>query len=425
MYFCIVVVIALFSPRHVVGNNSSVGTQLYKDLLLNYEKNVRPGINYSYPTTVECEFRFAGLNGFKEIDSKLSITGVFVIRWFDERLIWNPYTYGGIYSTLLHKESLWIPDIAVTNAYSGVRFLYGIDFDIRAYYNGTMVMVTGDNFDVYCDADVTYYPVDIQTCFMNMVLWSSFPWEVTFEKVDVDHSLRDVTTSNPSWDVTEVKMFTEINPKIKTTMLNIRIKLKRLSEYIVINMILPVSFLCVINIFVFFLPADSGERIGFSITLLLSVAVFMTILSDSLPQSSRPQIAALCYFLFSQLMISILMMIFTIYGLRFYWMDPEKPIPTYMKFVSRVIGRLVGCQCCKRRQLTGVVEPVLTPDSGSGENGKKHVANFDKIPLDADEHFTWQKIANDFDNFCIIVFIFAIVLTNAVFCGKLSSNPEL
>ncbi|XP_033751867.1 neuronal acetylcholine receptor subunit alpha-6-like [Pecten maximus] len=424
MYFCILVVIALYSPRLVMGNNSSVDTQLYKDLLLNYEKNVRPGINYSYPTMVECEFTLAGLNRFKEIDSKISILGVFAIQWFDERLSWNPYEYGGILSTLVPENLLWKPDIAITNSHSGIRFLYGGGFHIRVLYDGTITLTTGDTYDLYCTADVTYYPVDTQTCYMAMVLWNSYPWEVTFDHVDVYKNMDNFTSTNPSWDVTETTMYTTVDQTLALTILNIRIRLKRLSEYVVINMILPVCFLCVINIFVFFLPAESGERIGFSITLLLSVAVFMTILSDSLPQSSRPQIAVLCYFLFSQLMVSILMMVFTIFGLRFYWMSPERPIPVYLKRFSQTMGWLVGCQCFKRRKIIDVEEPERIPDSGKDEYNIKSVAELDETPHEADEHTTWHKIASDFDNFCIIFFILLIFLTNAVFCGRLL-NPQL
>ena len=48
---------------------------------------------------------------------------------------------------------------------------------------------------------------------------------------------------------------------------------KRRSVFMVINLILLVVFLALLNIFVFFLPQDSGERIGYAITLLLTVVV--------------------------------------------------------------------------------------------------------------------------------------------------------
>ncbi|OWF51934.1 Neuronal acetylcholine receptor subunit alpha-6 [Mizuhopecten yessoensis] len=426
MDICIPTLFVMLLSTLATGNNTSVGTQLYRSLLLNYEKNVRPGLDYSYPTMVKCQFKFVGLNRFQEIDSKLSIQGVFIIEWFDERLMWDPYANGNISSTLVPQELLWKPDIAIANAYFGVQFLIKDGVSIRVKYNGALMWVTGDTFVIYCDADVTYYPVDSQTCSINMITWNSYPFEVTFDKVGADTTFeRNFSAGNPSWDVKDITMTTTINPGIATTVLSVNIKLKRLPEYIVVNIILPVCFLCIINIFVFVLPAESGERIGFSITLLLSVAVFMTILSDSLPQSSRPQIATLCYFLFSQLMVSILMMIFTIYGLRFYWMMPDKSIPVYLKLFSRIMDRVcLGSQCCKLSKQVTSIKPTTEhiPDSGKQESNFRTVPELEEILPEPDEYLTWQKIANDFDNFCIIFFMTLIVVTNAVFCERLSSQ---
>jgi hypothetical protein len=46
----------------------------------------------------------------------------------------------------------------------------------------------------------------------------------------------------------------------------------------------------ILNVFVFLLPADSGERVGYAITMLLAIAVFLTISSDSLPAMSNPHV---------------------------------------------------------------------------------------------------------------------------------------
>ncbi|XP_069131626.1 neuronal acetylcholine receptor subunit alpha-3-like [Argopecten irradians] len=408
--------VAMVVLRLVTANNSTIGTKLYTDLLSNYEKNVRPGVNYSIPTFVQCQFTLVAFNGLKEIDSKVSFTAGFAIFWHDDRLTWNPNAYGGITSTLIPTELLWKPDIAITNSFDGIQLLYKNEFSIRVHHNGTMRMVTGDKYHLYCNADVTYNPIDIQTCDMQMMTWSSFPNEITFYEVEAD-SLHHVATSDPTWNVTEVKMFTR--NILHLTTLTVRIKLKRLPEYVVINMILPVCFLCVINIFVFFLPVESGERIGFSITLLLSVAVFMTILSDSLPQSSRPQIAVLCYFMFSQLLLSIFMMVFTIVGLRIYWANPQRQIPVYLKLFSRIMGTIYGCQCCKRRKLISI-----EPESSEDECDKKRVKEHDQNNQKVEELLTWQKVANDFDNFCIVFFTLLISISTVVFCVNLIENPE-
>ncbi|KAH3874123.1 hypothetical protein DPMN_037364 [Dreissena polymorpha] len=49
---------------------------------------------------------------------------------------------------------------------------------------------------------------------------------------------------------------------------------------------LPIIFISFLNTFCFILPSDGGERITFCISLFLTLAVFMTIVNGSFPESS-------------------------------------------------------------------------------------------------------------------------------------------
>jgi len=53
-----------------------------------------------------------------------------------------------------------------------------------------------------------------------------------------------------------------------------------------INMVLPVIILAIVGPFVFVLPVESGEKIGFALTVLLNMSVVMTIVSDNIPPIS-------------------------------------------------------------------------------------------------------------------------------------------
>ena len=64
------------------------------------------------------------------------------------------------------------------------------------------------------------------------------------------------------------------------------LRLQRLRTYYVVAIVIPVLFLSLTATLVFALPADSGEKMGTSITVLLSFAVYLTIVSDQMPQTS-------------------------------------------------------------------------------------------------------------------------------------------
>ena len=64
------------------------------------------------------------------------------------------------------------------------------------------------------------------------------------------------------------------------------VNLKRKYSYYLLNMLLPVIVLAIMAPFVFVLPVESGEKNGFALTILLSLSVVMTIVSDNIPPTS-------------------------------------------------------------------------------------------------------------------------------------------
>ena len=69
-------------------------------------------------------------------------------------------------------------------------------------------------------------------------------------------------------------------------MITFTLVLHRMSTYHVLAIIIPVLFLSLTATLVFALPADSGEKMGTSITVLLAFAVYLSIVSDQMPQTS-------------------------------------------------------------------------------------------------------------------------------------------
>lgn len=52
------------------------------------------------------------------------------------------------------------------------------------------------------------------------------------------------------------------------------------------NLILPCAFIIVIALGVFWLPADSGEKVSLGVTVLLAFSVVLLIIADSTPETS-------------------------------------------------------------------------------------------------------------------------------------------
>ncbi|OWF36989.1 Neuronal acetylcholine receptor subunit alpha-7 [Mizuhopecten yessoensis] len=97
-----------------------------------------------------------------------------------------------------------------------------------------------------------------------------------------------------------------------TQIVKLTIVLQRRPMFQVINTIVPFSILGLLNVMVFLLPAESGERVGFTITVFLAIAVFMSIVTETLPGTSEPAFPRLCYLLAAEFCINALVTVCTI-----------------------------------------------------------------------------------------------------------------
>ncbi|KAM4598306.1 uncharacterized protein ACJ7VT_021831 [Polymixia lowei] len=103
----------------------------------------------------------------------------------------------------------------------------------------------------------------------------------------------------------------EVNEKTQTltsfvTIATITIERKPLLY--IINLVLPITFLLVLDVASFFISEARGEKLGFKVTILLSISVLLLILQDMLPSTADrlPLIALHCIVIFMLTGLSLL-----------------------------------------------------------------------------------------------------------------------
>lgn len=405
------------------AQTSTDGTNLYTALMTGYQKHVRPGTDYSVPLTINVTFGLITIQEFAESEGKFVITGFFTINWFDDRLTWTPATYNGITNTLLSQKEVWKPNMVLGNTYDGLKFLGLDDFYIRYMSTGLATWSPADVYEVSCDVDVTFYPFDKQTCKLLFTPWFYMPTEISFHSLRNDLDL-GMFTENSIWQLLSTQISIVENG---FQIVEIALSFKRRFAFYVVNMILPLCLMTAINSFVFILPVDSGERVGFSITNLLSIAVFLTIVTDALPEASMPQISVLCYLLLTQLSMSVIIMLLTILSIKVHLSDEETIPQHYLKLVQ-----IMGSKCRKSKSETAVVTPtvvsVTTAPQSRDKNDKKDVSR-KKTPVEQkqlttveetdpkgdDVEITWKIVGNAFDKASLTFVIMTSLVINMTF----------
>ena len=93
--------------------------------------------------------------------------------------------------------------------------------------------------------------------------------------------------------------------------------LKRKWIYYVLNIMAPVAVTSALNILCFTLPSDSGERITLCISIYLTLAVFLNVVNNALPETSDEQ-SILSIYIGLQFLASAFTIIVTMVTLKLY-----------------------------------------------------------------------------------------------------------
>ncbi|XP_069160953.1 acetylcholine receptor subunit beta-like 1 isoform X2 [Procambarus clarkii] len=307
----IILLLLLLTVSLHTGVCSEDEERLVRDLFRGYNKLIRPVENMTYNVDVAFGLAFIQLINVNEKNQIMKSNVWLRLVWKDYQLRWDAADYGGIKVLRLPPDKVWKPDIVLFNNADG-NYEVRYKSNVLIYPNGEVLWVPPAIYQSSCTIDVTYFPFDQQTCLMKFGSWTFNGDQVSLslynEKNFVD--LSDYWKSG-TWDIVEVPAFLNVihNDRGPTeTDITFYITIRRKTLFYTVNLILPtvlISFLCIL---VFYLPAEAGEKVTLGISILLSLVVFLLLVSKILPPTSLvlPLIAKYLLFTFVMNTVSIL-----------------------------------------------------------------------------------------------------------------------
>ena len=322
------------------ANRTSVET-LYKDLLNGYNQYIRPNSDQSQQTVVTAMMHLISINGMDELSGTMSTVVYVDMTWKDPRMMWNKTEYSDVTQIIIPQKLVWKPDLVVTNPVKKVRKIGFEDIMVRYRDDGMAFWYTGDYLETSCDIDVTHFPFDRQVCTIEMIPWNYRHRELQLLFAQNNVQL-DNFTQNGEWIL--YKTAAERVGDGPFEYIYFKLYLERRSSFFIINLFIPVVLLVFLNCMVFLLSPDSGERVGYAITCLLAITVYLSFVSGTIPKTSKP-ISVLSFVLMVLLILSTVICFLTIISLRFHFRSEKKPLPKWLCKLTRVL------RCKKLRKL--------------------------------------------------------------------------
>ncbi|XP_049919309.1 neuronal acetylcholine receptor subunit alpha-2-like [Epinephelus moara] len=345
--------------------------ELFRSLFGGYSKWTRPARNITDVVIVKFGLSIAQLIDVDEKNQMMTTNVWLKQEWTDYKLQWSPSDFDNVTSIRVPSELIWVPDIVLYNNADG-EFAVTHMTKAHLFHTGRIRWVPPAIYKSSCSIDVTFFPFDQQSCKMKFGSWTYDRAKIDLEPFENTVDLKDYWESGEWAIVNAVGTYNtkkydcchEIYPDITYYFV-----IRRLPLFYTINLIIPCLLISCLTVLVFYLPSDCGEKITLCISVLLSLTVFLLLITEIIPSTSLviPLIGE--YLLFTMIFVTLSIVI-TVFVLNVHHRSSAThTMPRWVRrlFLSAVPRWLCmkrpehGVRPVRRRHLTDKLLPVRTP----------------------------------------------------------------
>nr|XP_021333008.1 neuronal acetylcholine receptor subunit alpha-4-like [Danio rerio] len=244
-------------------------------------------------------------------------------------------------------QFIWKPDIVLYNNADG-------DFTVthltkaHLLHDGRVTWIPPAIYKSSCSIDVTFLPFDQQNCTIKFGSWTYDRSKIDLIRIADSVDQLDywesgewlITSAVATYNVKKYECCSEEYADITYSFI-----IRRLPLFYTINLIIPCLLILCLTVLVFYLPSDCGEEVTMCISVLLSLTVFLLLITEIIPPTSLviPLIAE--YLLFIMIFI-ILFIIITVFVLNVHHRSPDThSMPQWVRrFFLDVMPRFIFIQ---------------------------------------------------------------------------------
>lgn len=247
-------------------------------------KYVPPYATMTNELNITINFKPTNILSLDDANRILTFTAYSQMSWTDLDLTWNPADFANQQNLHVTPGDIWTPKLMVTNSADSIST--DSNYNVYIYFTGFVMMETFSIYRVTCDINVKNYPFDEQRCKMTISPEYGYGFGINPKVTDIP--LDKYFSVNGEWELLDTKAsLMEISQTgIDHSYAEFTMILKRQSDFYVVSVIFPMTLLSVMNSFVFILPAESGEKISYLISIFVSHAVFLNYINDVMPKTS-------------------------------------------------------------------------------------------------------------------------------------------
>lgn len=261
--------------------------QLKLDLLTNYNRDTLP-VQSNWPLNLSLSLNINSIS-MNQVESEVYYDIWFNYQWNDYQLSWDKDIWGIDKLTFNtnpdYETSVWIPDIALYNSVeSPMSGLIYTRLNVDSY--GNILWTRSGRIKSSCNLVLDDFPYDSHNCYLifGSLGYTKTNLEITQANVSINNY-----NSNNEWNLNDygfsIKTEEGYFSNEEFSVVNYNINISRVPSFYETYLMFPIFCLATIILFSCIIPINAENRISFSMTVILSIMVYLSVLSEQLPKT--------------------------------------------------------------------------------------------------------------------------------------------
>lgn len=167
--------------------------------------------------------------------------------------------------------------------------------------------------------------------------WTYSEEDIIFELAERGVNLADYSTSS-IWDIIEAPAML----RMRKSRIEFQIRIRRKPLFYTVVLIVPTVLMAFLSMMVFYLPAGAGEKVTLTISVLLSLVVFLLLVSKILPPTSIT-VPLMAKYLLLTFVLNIITILVTVIIINVFFRGPTTHrmppwvTKTFLEFLPRIL----------------------------------------------------------------------------------------
>lgn len=385
----------VFNTMHIcrgIVYNVSLEKELHRQLFHDYNAYVLPRYNKTSPIPVAISVFFMFLDAVDIKSQTFTVRMFFRVSWIDSFLTWQPDVYSGVERLTVSINKIWTPNFYIHGS-DGKLTDYGQERTFPYIYSNGMVQLCPSKVHkIWCEVNIKKYPFDEQNCSIHISSWTNDDTQV---KISAGMKQIDLSMYNPNgeWRIEVGDAYSYIVPHGDTEYTHVvfPFTIHRKYQFVILHVFFPTVCTSLLTLLCFVLPTESGERVGLSISIFLTLSVFMIIASEDLPRTADG-VSLLGLYTALQLVWSGLTIVLTTVSLAVAY-KKDTDVPKWIHFLKK---RRCGNVLTWKKQ-------KVQPKEGEKRPCSENIPN-DNVVLqtngNGEQDVSWEYIATVLNKVC-------------------------